>query len=122
MTETERSETIKSYEPLLGAPGVKARTVLARRIKELLIVDIWSKSAVFVYVTTHMAWKLLDKGKLVSDVAVIAVVGLMALAWMNWCMRKHVGPIMEALAAWIAGARGKLSSSPPPAGNPQEDK
>lgn len=115
MTESERSETIKSYEPILGAPGVKPIHVLLHRLRELFIVDIWSKSAVFVYVTTHMAWKLLDRGKLVSDAAVIAVVGLMALAWMNWCMRKHVGPIVEALATWLAGAKGKLTNSAPAA-------
>jgi hypothetical protein len=107
MTETERSESITSYEPILGAPGVSSWRVLTYRLKLLFFVDLPSKASVFVWVSTWMAWKLLDKGKLVSDVAVITVVGLMALSWLNWCMRKYVGPLMEAIASWISGARNR---------------
>jgi|GEM_PF-5867827 hypothetical protein len=107
MTERERIENFNHYEPVYGDPGTHWWTVLFHRIGMLICVDLPSKASVFVWITTWMTWKLLDKGKLVSDVAVIAVVGIMALAWMNWCMRKHVGPIMEALAAWLAGNKGK---------------
>jgi hypothetical protein len=109
MTETERNDNFNKYEPVFGKPGVSWFKVLCFRIGQLLFVDMPSKASVFVWISTWMAWKLLDKGKLVSDVAVIAVVGLMALAWLNWCMRKYVGPLMEAIASWLS--KGKTYSA-----------
>jgi hypothetical protein len=105
MTETERNSTIANHEPILGAPGVSAWKVFIYRLKQLFLVDLPSKASIFVWISTWMTWYLLDKGKLASDVAVIMVVGLNALAWMNWCMRKYVGPLMEAIACWLSSGK-----------------
>jgi hypothetical protein len=115
MTETERIEGFNEYEPIFGKPGIRWYQVLLYRLGTLFFVDLPSKATIFVIVVTWMAWRLLDKGKLVSDVAVIAVVGLMALAWLNFCMRKYVGPLLEAIATLIASWKsGPKPISPPP--------
>jgi hypothetical protein len=103
-TEVTRSQEIRKYEPILGTPGTSAWSVFTYRLKLFFLVDLPSKASVFVWISTWMAWKLLDRGKLASDVAIIAVVGLMVLAWMNWCMRKHVGPFIEAICDWLRGS------------------
>lgn len=110
-TETSRAREIRKYEPILGAPGVSAWTVMFFKLKQFFAVDLFTKASVFVWISTWMAWKLLDRGKLASDVAVLSVVGLMGLAWMNWCMRKHVGPFIEAVCVWIKGGPS-LPSTP----------